>query len=77
MELEEAIKQSLAESGDAEASGMDNTDRDFELALKLSEDPDISNDFKMALQMQREFDREDEILAQFEESKKHGGVATG
>ncbi|KAI6203320.1 Serine/threonine-protein kinase RIO3 [Aphelenchoides besseyi] len=36
----------------------DDTSRDFELALMLSEDPDCSDDVKMARELQLQFDRE-------------------
>ncbi|KAE9549916.1 hypothetical protein FO519_006881 [Halicephalobus sp. NKZ332] len=48
-----------------------DTSRDYELALELSNDPDCSTDEVLARQLQREFDREEELQAKFESSKTY------
>uniref|UniRef100_A0A7E4UNV8 Serine/threonine-protein kinase RIO3 n=1 Tax=Panagrellus redivivus TaxID=6233 RepID=A0A7E4UNV8_PANRE len=52
-----------------------DTSNDFQIAVELSVDPDISADEAMARQLQRELDREHELNAKFEASKSTGGVA--
>lgn len=37
--------------------------RDYELALKLSQEPDLSVDAQFALELQREFEREAELVS--------------
>ncbi|KAI6207996.1 Serine/threonine-protein kinase RIO3 [Aphelenchoides besseyi] len=50
---QEALMASLRDVDDE-----NDTSRDFELALMLSEDPDCSDDVKMARELQLQFDRE-------------------
>jgi hypothetical protein len=55
-----ALEASLRELDDFPEDNNDCS-RDYELALKLSEDPDYSVDAQMALELQRQFDREHEV----------------
>ena len=74
-EIERMLRESRIDSFNAPATDPD-TSRDHELALELSADPDCSADEILARQLQREFDREEELQAKFESSKNQRGVAT-
>ena len=74
-EIEHMLRDAGFEIITSADTGEPDTSHDAELALKLSEDPDCSIDEFLAQQMQREFDREQELQAQFESTKAKGGVA--
>lgn len=44
------------------------------MALMLSEDPDCSADKMMALELQNEFDREEELKEQFSKDSESGVI---
>ncbi|CAD5207100.1 unnamed protein product [Bursaphelenchus okinawaensis] len=72
-QLQEALEASLKEF---EAEDFDQETKDRLLAMQLSEDPDCSADKRMALELQRQFDREDELNEQLGEGLTSGGSTT-
>uniref|UniRef100_A0AC34Q5C1 Serine/threonine-protein kinase RIO3 n=1 Tax=Panagrolaimus sp. JU765 TaxID=591449 RepID=A0AC34Q5C1_9BILA len=73
-EIERVLKEAGIDFGSSTSKDPD-TSRDLELALELSADPDCSADEVLARQLQREFDREQELQHMLETSKQKTGVA--
>lgn len=62
---QEALEASLREL-DVDQNDENDCSNDFALAMALSEDPDYSADMSLALELQRQFDREDELQQQLD-----------
>lgn len=62
---QEALEASLREF-DMDQELENDCSNDLALAMALSEDPDYSVDMSIALELQRQFDREDELQQQLE-----------